>query len=415
MINKLRVGLTIHNTIILIIFLTFFSVVIYLLMDSHVYNRLNNNLDIAAERVQNLCQLPAIPVNCIYVLRDEQLDITTLSKAPITEENKDFIATTVREYAELAVEKNKNMYVDLEVEGRGMIRILSVPAEKGGEKGVIQVLINIDREISFMRTLLSSLIILNIASVFLLALINWFLIGKSLVPVRRSWEQQKEFIADVSHEIRTPLSVIQANLEAMVANKEQSVNDNIRWLNNIQSETQQMAQLTADLLLLAKKDANQLQFQKEYIDLTNLVKEIVEEVQPLFNQAEVDLQAKNNQAIYLYADEFRIRQLLIILLDNALKYTKAGGKVEVALRQNESEVQLSVKDTGVGISSQDQKLIFGRFYRVDKARSREAGGTGLGLAIAAWIIEEHGGKVDLISTVGVGTDFRITFPVKESG
>lgn len=412
MINKLRGRLTVYNTIILILFLTLFSVVVYLLMNNHVFNRLNNNLDLAAERVQNLCELPAIPVNCIYVLRDEQLDITTLSKAPITEENKDFIAMTIREYAEIAIESGKEMYVDFNVEGRGMIRVLSVPVEKGGQKGVVQVLINIDRELSFMKVLLTTLIILNVISIFLLALINWLLVGKSLVPVRHAWEQQKEFIADASHEIRTSLSVIQANLDALIVNQEKSVVENLRWINNIKTETQQMAKLTEDLLLLAKKDANQLQFQREYIDLSRVVKETIEEIRPLYNQAQIKLELNNNQTVYLFADEFRIKQLLIILLDNALKYTPANGRVQVNVSSSDSEVHLAVIDNGIGIKKEEQHLIFERFYRVDKTRSREAGGTGLGLPIAAWIIEEHGGTIHLESSLNTGTIFKIVFPVK---
>ncbi len=412
MINKLRARLTVYNTIILILFLTLFSVVVYLLMNNHVFNRLNTNLDLAAERVQNLCELPAIPVNCIYVLRDEQLDITTLSKAPITEENKDFIAETLREYAEIAIQNEKEMYVDFDVDGRGMIRVLSVPVDKGGQKGIVQVLINIDRELSFMKVLLTTLLILNVISIFLLALINWLLVGKSIVPVRHAWEQQKEFIADASHEIRTPLSVIQANLDALTANPDLSVVENLRWINNIKTETQQMAKLTEDLLLLAKKDANQLLFQREYIDLSRVVQETVEELRPLYEQAKIKLELNNKSKVHLLADEFRMKQLLVILLDNALKYTLENGTVEVNINSNDGEVLLEIIDSGIGIKKEEQQLIFERFYRVDKTRSREAGGTGLGLPIAAWIIEEHEGTIELTSSVNVGTIFRIKFPTK---
>lgn len=412
MINKLRARLTVYNTIILILFLTLFSVVVYLLMNNHVFNRLNTNLDLAAERVQNLCELPAIPVNCIYVLRDEQLDITTLSKAPITEENKDFIAETLREYAEIAIQNEKEMYVDFDVDGRGMIRVLSVPVDKGGQKGIVQVLINIDRELSFMKVLLTTLLILNVISIFLLALINWLLVGKSIVPVRHAWEQQKEFIADASHEIRTPLSVIQANLDALTANPDLSVVENLRWINNIKTETQQMAKLTEDLLLLAKKDANQLLFQREYIDLSRVVQETVEELRPLYKQAKIKLELNNKSKVHLLADEFRMKQLLVILLDNALKYTLENGTVEVNINSNDGEVLLEIIDSGIGIKKEEQQLIFERFYRVDKTRSREAGGTGLGLPIAAWIIEEHEGTIELTSSVNVGTIFRIKFPTK---
>lgn len=412
MINKLRARLTVYNTIILILFLTLFSVVVYLLMNNHVFNRLNTNLDLAAERVQNLCELPAIPVNCIYVLRDEQLDITTLSKAPITEENKDFIAETLREYAEIAIQNEKEMYVDFDVDGRGMIRVLSVPVDKGGQKGIVQVLINIDRELSFMKVLLTTLLILNVISIFLLALINWLLVGKSIVPVRHAWDQQKEFIADASHEIRTPLSVIQANLDALTANPDLSVVENLRWINNIKTETQQMAKLTEDLLLLAKKDANQLLFQREYIDLSRVVQETVEELRPLYKQAKIKLELNNKSKVHLLADEFRMKQLLVILLDNALKYTLENGTVEVNINSNDGEVLLEIIDSGIGIKKEEQQFIFERFYRVDKTRSREAGGTGLGLPIAAWIIEEHEGTIELTSSVNVGTIFRIKFPTK---
>ncbi len=411
MINKLRIKLTIYNTVILILFLFIFSIIIYILMDKHVFNRLDKNLASAAERVESLCELPAVPINCIYILRDEHLDITNYSLAPITQSGSAFDKLT-GSYAEKALITNSTFHVDLDVENRGKIRILSVPVEKNGQKGVVQVLINIDREISFLANLLTTLIALNLFSILMLGIINWLLVGRSLIPVKESWQQQKDFIADASHELRTPLSVIQANIDVLISNKDSNIADNMKWLNNIHSETELMSRLTNDLLFLAKKDANQIEFQKAYFDLSKTVNDVLEEMRASFVHKNIKLEQKIENNIFFFGDEFRIRQLLLIHLDNALKYTTSGGKVFVSLVGKENEALIKVKDTGIGLADGEKELIFNRFYRADKARSREEGGFGLGLSIAGWILQEHNGSIQVETKLGEGSSFNITLPLK---
>lgn len=411
MISKLRIKLTIYNTVILILFLFLFSIVVYILMDKHVFNRLDKNLALAAERVEDICELPAVPVNCIYILRDEQLDITNYSLAPITQEGNDFNALT-NNYAEKALQTNSSFHVDVDVEDRGKIRILSVPVEKNGQKGIVQVLINIDREISFLSNLLTTLIALNVFSILLLGIINWLLVGKSLIPVKESWQQQKNFIADASHELRTPLSVIQANMDVLISNRDGNIADNMKWLNNIQSETAQMSKLTNDLLLLAKKDTKQIEFQKAYFNLAQTSNDVVGELEASFDTKKVKLEKQIENDIYLFGDELRIRQLLLILLDNALKYTPPGGKVQIFLSSKENDILIKIKDTGIGLADEEKNLIFHRFYRADQARSKEEGGFGLGLSIGSWILEEHGGKIQVETELGKGSSFNLTLPIK---
>jgi two-component system, OmpR family, sensor histidine kinase CiaH len=149
------------------------------------------------------------------------------------------------------------------------------------------------------------------------------------------------------------------------------------------------------------------------VDLHEVINGITEQFMPLAELKEVRLHVKLDPAIELVADRERLHQLVVILLDNALKYTPQDGSITLTCSKQANAVVIEVQDTGIGIPSEDLPHVFDRFFRSNKARSREDGGTGLGLAIAKWIVEKHGGKINVESTVGLGTRFYITIPVKK--
>ena len=225
---------------------------------------------------------------------------------------------------------------------------------------------------------------------------------------------RKDFVANVSHELRTPLTSIRGFAETLLDGALEDCNNNRRFVEIIKSHALRLSDLTMDLLTLATLESESFQLKPETIDLPALVHEVLESFRPLGLTKRQELEAVIEAGLRsIKADRGRIRQVLINLLDNAVKFTPEEGKIslEVRLNAERTGVELHVKDRGIGIPSSDLPRIFERFYRVDKARSREQGGTGLGLAIVKHIVEAHRGHVSVKSTLGQGSDFCVTLPL----
>ncbi|HEX9062731.1 MAG TPA: ATP-binding protein, partial [Clostridia bacterium] len=237
------------------------------------------------------------------------------------------------------------------------------------------------------------------------------LANKAIRPIKISWEKQTAFIADASHELRTPLAVANSNLEIVMENTNETIDSQSKWLGNVHSEMERMKKLVDDLLFLARADAED-EMPKEHFDLSGLIYRIYDCFIPLAQKKGLKLILDNKDNIIVYGNEFRIKQLITILLDNAIKYTESGGNVQLKLEAGSSTFQLFVKDTGEGIPKEHIRKIFDRFYRVDKSRSRNYGGAGLGLAIAKCIVNEHKGTINVVSEVSKGTEFTISLPVE---
>jgi len=222
--------------------------------------------------------------------------------------------------------------------------------------------------------------------------------------LERLFRAQQRFIADISHELRTPLTTIRGNVDLM---RRMDCLDRPS-LDAIQAESDRVIRLVGDLLLLAQADAGQT-IRREKVELDTVMLEVFRQTRPLAEGIELII-GEEDQAVIL-GDADRIKQLMINLVDNAIKYTPQGGRVTLGLRHTEREAVLTVADTGMGIPAEDLAHIFERFYRVDKARSRTAGGTGLGLSIVQWIAQAHGGRIDVQSEIGKGTTFTVRLPL----
>jgi len=223
---------------------------------------------------------------------------------------------------------------------------------------------------------------------------------------------QRRFVADVSHELRTPLTTIQGNVQLLRRGAAEDPEARRETLADIESEVARMSRLVADLLLLARMDAG-VELDLAPVELDTLVLDVYRTAQLLTNAVHVRL-GHEDQAV-IQGDADRLRQLLLNLVDNALKYTPPGGRVTLSLHKKEGWVQIVVADTGLGIPPEDLQPgpsgvppIFERFYRADRARSR--GGTGLGLSIVHWIANAHGGRIEVESTVGHGSTFTVWLP-----
>lgn len=239
---------------------------------------------------------------------------------------------------------------------------------------------------------------------------SYYLARRALIPIKAAWEKQQQFTADASHELRTPLTIIRGNAELMLRHPEKTIAEESSLLSNIIRETMRMNRLIGTLLTLARADAQKAELRLERVKLREILANVIEIFQGLFDNQGTKLVLSTEGQLELYADKERLHQLLIILLDNAHKYTFTEGKISITCYEEAKSIHIKVKDTGCGIAAEDLPYIFDRFFRGDKARSRETGGSGLGLAIAKWIVEKHGGEIKADSQLGVGTVFNITIP-----
>ncbi|RPI96346.1 MAG: HAMP domain-containing sensor histidine kinase, partial [Chloroflexi bacterium] len=226
--------------------------------------------------------------------------------------------------------------------------------------------------------------------------------NQTLERLERLFNAQRRFVADVSHEMRTPLTTIRGNISLM-----RRIGYDQEAMAAIDGEAQRMTRLVEDLLLLAKADAGRLSLEKTPVDLDTLVLEVYKQAQILSDGA-VSVQLGPFDQARVLGDSDRLKQLLLNLVSNSVKYTPRGGTVTISVSRHENTVRVDVTDTGRGIPPEDLPHIFDRFYRVDKARSRAMGGTGLGLSIARWITEAHDGQLQVTSEVGKGSTFSVT-------
>ena len=235
-----------------------------------------------------------------------------------------------------------------------------------------------------------------------------------ITALRKLERVRRDFVANVSHELRTPLTAIQGFAETLLAGAIDDPQNRVRFLEIILDHSRRLARLTEDLLMLSKMDADRLELEIHPLSVSQLVESCLETTQR--RAAEKDLRISVNLAKSLpeiAGDRRRLAEVLQNLLDNAIQYTPAGGQIMVSAFADDGEVTLTVSDTGIGIPQADQPRIFERFYRVDAARSREVGGTGLGLSIAKHLVEVHGGRIWVESSVGQGSQFHFTVPIFE--
>jgi len=255
-------------------------------------------------------------------------------------------------------------------------------------------------------------LILGILSLLAFIVANFaghIMAGKAIIPLKEAYERQRQFAADASHELRTPLSVVMASVDVL-GNDASIVSPFLRQvIVDMRDEVKKMTKLVSDLLMVARSENQTFKMVTEKFDLIEAVHEVVRKMQPLADEKHIKLIFDKQEAVVIRADIQRIKQLLIILIDNALKYTPSNGVVTVKVdgEFEKNKIRIMVRDTGIGISLPDQHKVFDRFYRVDRARSRDSGGNGLGLAIARDIVNLHNGELHIESKIGEGAAFIV--------
>lgn len=237
------------------------------------------------------------------------------------------------------------------------------------------------------------------------------LVMHDVTELRRLENVRRDFVANVSHELKTPLTAIRGMVETMIDDPEMPKEMQLRFTNRVREQSLRLSALVTDLLSLAKIEANEGRGESTLIDLRARVREGVARFGEVAARKRITLALElPDESCTVQADEESLRQILDNLLDNACKYTPEGGNVWARVLRRPGELRLEVEDSGIGIEPADQARVFERFYRVDKARSRDLGGTGLGLSIVKHLVSSLGGSVSLDSTPGRGSTFRVHFP-----
>lgn len=234
-------------------------------------------------------------------------------------------------------------------------------------------------------------------------------LNRMLDRIQNSFEKLKRFTADASHELRIPLTALRGNLEVALR-KERSSQEYKETIRDALVEAEHLSQLSQDLLLLAQGDAGQRSLNIQPVRLDIFMEDIFSQSNALANDKTVAIKLKPVPPVEVRMDPDRMRQMLLNLIDNALKYNRPGGEVRLSAAVDEKNIRFDVEDNGIGIPESETDKIFERFYRVDKSRSRELGGAGLGLSIVRWIVEAHQGRIEVSSRLGEGTIFSIVIP-----
>ncbi len=424
MFKKLHIKLTFYMGIILTIFMVFITTGIYYFtkfvyedqtcklmaneaLKIQIYNRDPVSLeDLFTNR--NFSSLK----NRIFLFGNEKLSSNyvsydkSMNVLHVKSEDTD-LAEAIIDLAVKSLNEKKDSFEKKKVDGVGY-RIYTKYIDSENTPKVIQVYEETSGENYFWSFLKTVLWLMGVIGIIALLAISYIFTGKALNPVKETWKKQKEFIADASHELRTPLTVIQTNLDVMMSDEDGTIVENEIWLDNAYSETRVMANLIDQLLTLAKVDANETKLDVMEISLSEIVDNVTDNMRIMAKNKNLNMVTEIKENVIMKGDYDKIRRLVVILVDNAIKYTEEGSII-IKLYTEKKQKILSVKDTGIGISDEDKKRIFDRFYRSDKARNRKFGGTGLGLSIAKWIVESHRATIDVDSKIGEGSTFIVKF------
>lgn len=277
----------------------------------------------------------------------------------------------------------------------------------GKAVGAVQTIISEHEYQVAMSTLLQKLLLVALLGLFISGVISVLMARRALRPIRAAIQRQRDFVADAAHELRTPLAIQRTVAE--VGMNGGSEEDRGATLEQMLAENRHLTRLVDDLSLLARADSHAVSIERRPLELSSLIAETTAELEPLAEEQGVTLHADVEGDIRVIGDVLRLRQLLLILLDNALKHTPQGGAVSVRLTAQGGRAHLEVRDSGPGIDRADLPHIFDRFYRADRARTGD--GSGLGLSIGQWIAEVHGGQIGAENAPGGGAVFTITLPL----
>ncbi|MDF2557183.1 MAG: two component system histidine kinase [Bacillales bacterium] len=424
MFKKTKIQLTALNAIIFFIVIAMLSTIIYIYSETMVYKNVDDSLLEAAKNplplimpMQNndgptIFEARQGQNRKAFKNRDLRVDInywnehnqllSFYGESVYTENVKAFVPNEIEVFQKVETEDHSFQTYTIALSPQIVIGNQVVISK-------IQFVRETKSEEALLHNLLMILIIGNVVGAIAVVGIGYYLSGRALIPINKAWEKQQQFVSDASHELRTPLTIIQTRSDLLLREPESTIEDKILDVSAISKETRRLSKLVTNLLILARSDSNQIELNKIDFRLDNLLNEIVEQFVDIAEFQEKELSLEVEEGLEFYGDKERIHQLMVILIDNALKFTKAEGNIKINCYGIGNLIQITVADTGVGINPECLPRVFDRFYQGDKSRTNNDG-TGLGLSIAKWIVEKHAGKINVESVFGEGTIFNITLP-----
>jgi heavy metal sensor kinase len=452
--RTIKFRLTVWYLVVIALLLLVFGTVAYALLSKNLYRSLDRSLKARVAELQRTIKIEGDRVVFDQYVEEIVLiyDADGLLQTRLGPNVKFANIDEVIQQALFGIDS----YVSAETEEGPDVRLYAAPLNVNSQKRVALVVGRLPNDILNMLAIFR-MAILN-SSILLLVLAGvggWFLAGRTLKPVERiadiargigesdlsrridvetddelgrlartlngmiarleeAFVKQRQFVADASHELRTPLAVIQAE-SSLVLEKPRNQEEYQRSLELVSQEVDYMSEIVGKLLVLARSDAGSEQLNVQDIDLAGLLSDLAQDLEALAQEKGLDLRFAPLDPLTVRGDRVRLRQLFMNLLDNALRYTPAGGSITGSIVRKDALAVVSIGDTGIGIPAEHVPFIFDRFYRVDKARTGGEGGTGLGLAIATSIAKMHGGSIEVESRLGEGTIFRVVLPLAGPG
>ena len=400
LIKKQLIKNMIYTFTVFTILVIIFDLLIYKRAEQLLYKEIDTELEYFANLDELDNKIIRLNPRIIYIIRNFNGEII----------NEDSIGRLYDDYIDnIEFDRTKlNTVYSIKVNSEYNYRGINIPVYTiSNELCYIQLIANVDGENESLSNLRSRLFSMSAIIITTSIIASYMLSKKTLKPIMQAWERQTEFVQNAAHELRTPLTIIQAKQQLLLEEPDSKIIDKSEDISLTINETRRLTKLVKELMILAMADSNQLQIKKETTNIDEVIRKITIPYMEYAKMQNKELIVELNCNREVNIDINKITQLMVILLDNAMKYTKEGEKITVQTHCKEGKCTIEVIDEGIGISDEQKKHIFERFYRADKARTRETGGTGLGLAIAQTIVKAHGGSIKVYNNEPKGTKFVV--------
>lgn len=274
----------------------------------------------------------------------------------------------------------------------------------------MQVIRNIDSELSSLRQLVFVFLIGILIAILITYFVAIYLTKKALIPIETAWSNQEKFIQDASHELRTPIAIVSSKLESMLKTPDNTISDEVETIADAMKETRRVKKMISDLLSLTKEDSI-TSINLENVNIEELLEEVCRDYKDIaeiqYKDFTVENKLKNN---IIVTDKNKLRQLIVIFIDNAFKYTKIKDKIYINVEEVNNNIEITIGDTGIGIKDNEINNIFDRFFRSENVRNKDIDGSGIGLSIAKMLVLNLKGEIKAKSKFGEGSEFKIVMP-----
>ncbi|MDO7785889.1 sensor histidine kinase [Desulforamulus aquiferis] len=424
MFTKLRNKFLIINMSITSIVMIIAFAIIYFMTYSNIQGDIQNKLASRAERQLRIegIELPMVAERRTIIFPSDDLLAFSIE---VNSEGEVLKISSVIDMPEEAYFKaakaawrNKKDYSTVTLEGKQWQYVITQASQHVFYRnGLLYTSTERNYQITFLDVtvytktlfeLLITLLFVGLIMLFAIFIISLYFANRAIRPIAQTWEKQKQFIADASHELKTPLSIINANYDLLLANQEETIKSQIKWFSYIKIGTDRMTKLINELLSLAKIEDINFKVIKMPFNISNAINDVILSMEVMMNEKGIKLNRSIEPDIIVKGDAERVKQVITILLENAIKYSDDNGSIDVLLIRQKRQAVCSIKNTGKGIAKKDLPKIFDRFYRADSSRTHENGGYGLGLSIAKTTIERLGGEIYVNSVENKETTFTFT-------